>query len=77
MRGHGLGTALALLGLAHAHRQGASVGMLYVEADNHAGLGLYASLGFEIHLTNRMYGPPSRRRFEEELTGNPRNPAPR
>jgi mycothiol synthase len=57
--GSGLGTALALLGLAQAHRRGASVGMLYVEADNHAGLGLYASLGFEIHLTNRMYGPPA------------------
>ena len=57
MRGHGLGTALALLGLDYANGKGASVGMLYVEADNAAGLGLYASLGFEIHLTNHMYGP--------------------
>jgi mycothiol synthase len=55
MRGEGLGTALALLGLGYAYEAGAHQGMLYVEGDNVAGLGLYASLGFEINLTNRMY----------------------
>lgn len=56
-RGEGLGTALALSGLEFAVAKGAGVGMLYVEADNHAGLALYGSLGFERHLVNRLYAP--------------------
>lgn len=56
MQGVGLGTALAVEGLAYAERAGAHTGMLYVEGDNTAGLALYQSMGFEVHLTNRMYG---------------------
>jgi mycothiol synthase len=59
MQGRGLGTALALEGLAYAHRAGAAEGMLYVEGNNDAGLRLYRSLGFEIRATNRMHAPPA------------------
>jgi mycothiol synthase len=45
--GRGLGRALTVAGLAWLADQGLRVGMLYVEGDNAAALGLYRSLGFE------------------------------
>lgn len=46
-RGIGLGPAVVTEGLDHlARRCGASIGMLYVDADNTAAVGLYDRLGF-------------------------------
>jgi mycothiol synthase len=53
--GQGLGRALTLAGLDHLARQGVTIGMLYVDADNTAGLNLYRSLGFTTHRTDRAY----------------------
>ena len=58
--GLGLGRALTLAGLDHlarptATRPGVGVGMLYVDADNTAAVGLYQSIGFGIHRTDRAY----------------------
>ena len=48
-QGRGLGRELTLAGLEHLAEQGLQVGMLYVEDDNVAAVGLYRRLGFRIH----------------------------
>jgi mycothiol synthase len=55
-RGRGLGVALVVAGLDDLHyRQGASTAMLYVDAANAEGLGLYRGLGFRTRRINREY----------------------
>jgi mycothiol synthase len=53
--GKGLGKGLVLAGLDYLAGRGATVGMLFVEADNDAALRLYAALGFEIVRTDRSF----------------------
>ncbi len=48
----GLGRPLTLAGLDHLQRQGLTVGMLYVDGGNAAGLSLYDRLGFTVHHTD-------------------------
>ena len=56
-QGGGLGRALTLAGLADLHdRQGAPVGMLFVDAANEPGVALYQSLGFSLSRVDRAYG---------------------
>jgi mycothiol synthase len=54
--GKGLGRALTAGGLASLAERGITVGMLFVDADNAAAVGLYASLGFALHRVDRAYG---------------------
>ncbi len=53
--GQGLGKQLTLAGLESISRRGVSIGMLYVDAANTAGVRLYDGLGFTIHHTDRTY----------------------
>lgn len=53
--GHGLGRALALVGLRHLRDAGLEHAMLYVEHDNAPAVRLYESLGFERWSTDVMY----------------------
>jgi mycothiol synthase len=53
--GLGLGRAMTLAGLDHLARTGVRVGLLYVDGDNEVALGLYKSLGFVTHRTDRAY----------------------
>jgi mycothiol synthase len=53
--GKGLGRALTTAGLASLAERGITVGMLFVDADNAAALGLYQSLGFALHRVDRAY----------------------
>lgn len=52
-RGHGI--SLTAAGLDHLHQQGATLGMLYVEADNEPALATYRKLGFTVHRTDRAW----------------------
>jgi mycothiol synthase len=53
--GQGLGRQLTLAGLDSIARRGVSIAMLYVDADNTAGLRLYEGLGFSVHRTDRSF----------------------
>jgi mycothiol synthase len=55
-QGIGLGRYLTASGLASLHARGASVGMLFVDADNTAARALYESMGFRSHRSDRAYG---------------------
>lgn len=57
--GRGLGRALTLAGLDWLAAHGLTIGMLYVEADNDAGVGLYRDLGFTEHLVHRWWRAPA------------------
>ncbi len=51
----GLGRRLTLAGLDHLHRNGLTVGMLYVDGTNGRALQLYDELGFTVHHTDTSY----------------------
>ena len=53
--GRGLGRELTLAGLDHLHRQGISLGMLYVDGSNAPALAMYDRLGFSIHQTDTAW----------------------
>ena len=55
--GKGWGRQLVTAGLAHLHKRGLTVGMLYVESDNKAALRMYESLGFVVHHTDWRFEP--------------------
>jgi mycothiol synthase len=54
-QGLGLGKALTLAGLDYLARLPLSVGMLYVDSDNHVAVSLYESLGFTVDHVDRAY----------------------
>ncbi len=54
--GKGLGRALTAGGLSSLADRGIKVGMLFVDAANDAAVGLYGSLGFTLHRTDRAFG---------------------
>jgi mycothiol synthase len=54
-QGRGLGVPLTAAGLHHLHQRGATLGMLYVEADNEPALNTYRKLGFTVHRTDRAW----------------------
>lgn len=54
-RGKGLGRSLVLAGLTSLAERGMTTGILYVDASNAAAVGLYRSLGFEVHHIDRAY----------------------
>ena len=54
-RRHGLGRALVLEGMRHLAGEGMSSVMLYVDADNGAGLALYDQLGFRLDHIDRAF----------------------
>jgi mycothiol synthase len=51
----GLGARLAIAGLDHTAKNGCTVGMLYVDADNLAALRMYKKLGFTAHQRDRAF----------------------
>lgn len=53
--GRGLGRALTVAGLASLSRRGIRHGMLFVDLDNAAAVGLYRSLGFTTARTEQAY----------------------
>jgi mycothiol synthase len=54
--GRGLGRALTEAGFDWLHRErGIDTGMLYVDAGNHAGVGLYTKLGMTRHHIDRAF----------------------
>jgi mycothiol synthase len=53
--GRGLGRALTVAGLDAIAAQGLGTAMLYVDGANAAAVGLYRSLGFTVHHTNRAF----------------------
>ena len=54
-QGSGLGRALVVAGLASLADRGVRTGMLFVDGDNEAAVGLYESLGFTTHRRDRAY----------------------
>ena len=54
-QGSGLGRALTIIGLRHLAAAGLPTAMLYVDADNHAAVRVYESLGFTTYETDLMY----------------------
>jgi mycothiol synthase len=54
-RGLGLGRILTVIGLRHLRQRGVHEVMLYVDADNAAGVRTYRRLGFVHHSTDVMY----------------------
>ncbi|MFM8304454.1 MAG: mycothiol synthase [Actinomycetota bacterium] len=55
-QGRGLGRALTTAGLDSLHGRGIEVGMLFVDAANHAAVHLYRQLGFVTTRVDRAYG---------------------
>lgn len=53
--GKGLGKQMVMAGFSHLAGTGIDIGMLYVDADNHAAMALYESIGMEVHHTDRAY----------------------
>ena len=53
--GRGIGRHLVDTGLELLHRAGITTGMLYVEADNEAAVGLYRSMGFVEHHADQRF----------------------
>lgn len=56
--GRGLGRPMTLAGLEWLSARGLTVGMLYVESDNHPANAVYRRIGFEHHHTDRAYRRP-------------------
>jgi len=56
--GRGLGGPMTLAGLEWLSARGLTVGMLYVESDNHPANAVYRRIGFEHHHTDRAYRLP-------------------
>lgn len=54
--GRGLGRALTTAGLESLAARGIRTGMLYVDGDNDAAVGLYRALGFVDHRRDRAFG---------------------
>jgi mycothiol synthase len=54
-QGHGLGRALVTEGMSHMSDGGLTSVMLYVDADNRAGLSLYEQLGFRLDHIDRSF----------------------
>jgi oligoendopeptidase F len=53
--GLGLGRALTVAGLVSIGQRGVRTGMLYVDGDNVAAVGLYRALGFTVHRTDQAF----------------------
>ena len=53
--GRGLGRPMTLAGLEWLSGRGLTVGMLYVESDNHPANAVYRRIGFQHHHTDRAY----------------------
>jgi mycothiol synthase len=54
-QGLGLGRSMTVTGLDHLATTGIDTGMLYVDAANHAAVGLYRALGFTVDHIDRAY----------------------
>lgn len=54
-QGMGLGGSMTIAGLTSLYERGVTIGMLYVDADNIAAVGLYQQLEFEVVHTDRAF----------------------